>query len=156
MDLPYGVVTVGIVGLAVVQLVTALWMAVDPRSFFDGLGGFGTYNEHYMGDAAAFQGGVGLALLAALRWPALRAGALAAVTAMLALHAVNHWIDLGEAHRDWVGVFDGISLTVLTVLAVVLTLNAARGADARGHHDHGSRDRRMTSDGGTGIRRADA
>ncbi|MCK9247533.1 MAG: hypothetical protein M0P31_00925 [Solirubrobacteraceae bacterium] len=81
---------------------------------------------------AVTAGIVGLALLATLRWPALRSGVLAAATATLALHAVNHWVDLGEAHRDWVGVFDGVTLTGMALLGASLTASAMRGGGAEG------------------------
>lgn len=107
--------------VAAIQLGTALWMVVDPRGFFDQLGPFGVYNGHYLRDAAAFQGGLGLALAASLAWPVLRAGAFAAVLASTALHAVNHWVDVGEAHAgSSAGVVDAISLTLLAVALAVL------------------------------------
>jgi predicted anti-sigma-YlaC factor YlaD len=118
-------VPLGVAALAATHLVLGAWIGVWPRSFFDdGLGGFGPYNGHYLGDAAAFHAGIGVALLAALRWPALRAGTLAAAAGTLGLHAVNHWLDVGEAHRDAVGILDGVSLSVLAALALALTATA--------------------------------
>jgi hypothetical protein len=117
--------------VAAIQLGTALWMVVDPHGFFEQLGPFGVYNSHYLGDAAAFQGGLGLALAASLAWPALRAGAVAAVLASTALHAVNHWVDVSDAHAgSSAGIVDAISLTLLAVvlaglLRVVLRERAA-------------------------------
>jgi hypothetical protein len=103
--------------IAAIQLGTALWMVVDPRGFFEQLGPFGVYNSHYLGDAAAFVGGLGLALAASLAWPVLRAGAVAATLASTALHAVNHWVDVGDAHAGSdAGIVDAISLTLLSVV----------------------------------------
>jgi hypothetical protein len=102
--------------VAAIQLGTALWMVLAPHDFFARVGPFGTYNGHYLGDAAAFEGGLGLALAAALAWPALRAGALAATLASTALHAVNHWADVGDAHAGTnAGLADAVSLTALAV-----------------------------------------
>ncbi len=110
-------VTPAIAVIAAIQLGTALWMVVAPHDFFEQVGPFGVYNGHYLRDAAAFQGGLGLALAAALVWPALRAGALAAMLATTALHAVNHWVDVGEAHAgSSAGIVDAVSLTVLAVV----------------------------------------
>lgn len=120
-----------IVVVAAIQLGTALWMVVDPRGFFDQLGPFGTYNGHYLGDAAAFQGGLGLALAASLAWPALRAGAVAAVLASTALHALNHWVDVGDAHAgSSAGIVDAISLTLLALVLAVLLRVVLREARA--------------------------
>ena len=98
-----------------------------PHSFFGDIGAFGVYNSHYLGDAAAFQAGLGAALAAALVVPALRAGALAATLASTGFHALNHWIDVNDAHPGSdAGLGDAISLTVLFVLIAVLTSAAVR------------------------------
>jgi hypothetical protein len=124
-------VMIGIGLLAIVNLGGALWIVVAPHSFFDQLGPFGAYNRHYLGDAAAFQGGVGLALGAALAWPRLRAGALAAALGCTGLHALNHWIDAGAAHAgSSAGVADALSLTALALLAGML-LHAVTRESAR-------------------------
>jgi predicted anti-sigma-YlaC factor YlaD len=114
-------VTPAIALIALVQLGTALWMVVAPHDFFEQAGPFGVYNGHYLRDAAAFQGGLGVALVAALVWPALRAGALAAMLATTTFHALNHWIDVDEAHAGSnAGLSDAILLTVLALILVVL------------------------------------
>lgn len=121
----------GIALLALTYLVPAAWIVLAPHGFFDQIGPFGVYNPHYLGDAAAFQGGVGLALAAALRWPALRPGALAAALGFTALHALNHWIDAGNAHPGThAGLADALSLTLAALLTAGLlraSLSEARG-----------------------------
>jgi len=117
----------GIALLALVQLGTALWMVIAPHSFFRHVGPFGVYNGHYLGDAAAFQGGIGLALAAALAWPALEGGALAAALAVTSLHAINHWIDVDHAHAGTsAGPGDAISLTLLALATAWLLREALR------------------------------
>jgi len=114
----------GIALVAAIQLGTALWMVLAPHGFFDRVGPFGVYNGHYVADAAAFQGGLGVALAASLAWPALRAGAVAAALASTALHAINHWADVGDAHAGTsAGLTDAISLTALA-LALAWLLRA--------------------------------
>ena len=111
----------GIALLALTNLIPAAWIVLAPHGFFHQVGPFGAYNPHYLGYAAAFQGGVGLALAAALRWPALRPGALAAALGFTALHALNHWIDVGHAHPgSHAGIADALSLTLAAVLTVGL------------------------------------
>jgi hypothetical protein len=106
-----------VLGLA--QLVPALWIVIAPHSFFDHVGPFGTYNSHYLGDAAAFQAGIGLPLIAAARFENLRAGALAIALASVAVHAVNHWIDVNDAHPGSnADVTDAILLTVLALFTI--------------------------------------
>jgi hypothetical protein len=118
--------------LALVNLIPAVWILVAPHGFFHQLGPFGAYNGHFLRDAAALQGGVGIALGAALAWPALRAGALAAALGMTTLHAINHWADVGNAHSgSSAGIGDAVSLTVLALataglLAVALARRPER------------------------------
>lgn len=111
----------GIALLAVAYLGPATWAAIDPRSFFDDVGPFGAYNVHYIGDGAAFMGGVGLALAAALLWPPLRAGALVAAPAMTGLHAFNHWLDVSAANGDSnADVFAAVSLSAQFAFSLLL------------------------------------
>ncbi len=114
-------VPLGIGLLALLNLGPAIWIAVAPYSFFHQIGPFGVYNGHFLGDAAAFEGGIGLALAAAVRWPALRAGTLAAALGATALHALNHWIDVNHAHAGSnAGITDAVSLTLLAAFTAVL------------------------------------
>jgi hypothetical protein len=120
-------VPLGIAFLALVQVATAAWIVLGPHSFFDNIGAFGAYNSHYVGDTAAFQAGLGAALAAALVVPALRAGALAAALATTGFHALNHWIDVNDAHPGSdAGPADAIALTVLFVATAALTSAAVR------------------------------
>jgi hypothetical protein len=106
-----------VLGLA--QLVPALWIVIAPHSFFDHVGPFGTYNSHYLGDAAAFQAGIGLPLIAAARFENLRAGALAIALASVSVHAVNHWIDVNDAHPGSnADVTDALLLTILALFTI--------------------------------------
>jgi hypothetical protein len=97
----------------------ALWIAVAPHSFFDHVGPFGPYNSHFLGDAAAFQGGIGIALLAAAWLDQLRAGALTVALGAAGLHTINHWIDVNNANGgSSAGPADAILLTLLTLITI--------------------------------------
>jgi hypothetical protein len=120
-------VPLGVVLLALVYLVPALWILVAPHGFFHQIGPFGAYNGHYLRDAAALQGGIGLGLAAAVAWPALRAGALTIALAATGLHAINHWVDADAAHAGSnAGVGDAVSLTLLALVAAGLLVLAVR------------------------------
>ena len=120
-------VVLGAAVFGAIQLLTALSIVVAPHSFFDSVGAFGAYNSHYLGDVAAFQGGMGIALLASLRLPALRAGALAVTACATGLHAFNHWLDVGDAHAgSSAGIVDAVSLTIAFAFAVFVTRAAMR------------------------------
>jgi hypothetical protein len=118
------------VALGLTQLVPALWIVIAPHSFFAHVGPFGTYNSHYLGDAAAFQAGIAIPLIAAARYEALRAGALAVALAAISLHAINHWIDVNAANGSSnADVTDAVLLTILALLTVA-PLQAAMRKDA--------------------------
>lgn len=119
----------GIAALGVIHLITAVWIVVAPQNFFDNLATFGVYNSHFLYDVAMFEGGLAIALLASLRWQALRAGAVAAALATSVLHAVNHWFDINAAqagsHAD---VFGAISVSLLTAASAWLLYAITRPA----------------------------
>lgn len=116
--------------LGLVWLVPALWIVVAPHSFFAHVGPFGPYNRHYLGDAAAFQAGIGVALLAAAWFEPLRAGALMVALGGFGFHAINHWIDVNNANAgSSAGLTDGILLTIAT-LVTIAPLQAALRKEA--------------------------
>ena len=107
------------VALGLTQLVPALWIVIAPHSFFSHVGPFGTYNGHYLGDAAAFQAGIAIPLIAAARYEALRAGGLAVAFAAVSFHAINHWIDVNAANGSSnADVTDAVLLTILALLTI--------------------------------------
>lgn len=117
--------------LGLTWLGPALWIAVAPHSFFAHVGPFGSYNAHYLGDAAAFQAGIGAALLVAARVDQLRAGALAASLAAFGFHTINHWIDVNHANGGSnAGVTDAILLTFVTLITIAPLQAALRKEDS--------------------------
>lgn len=111
----------GIAAIAALQLFTAGWMLLAPRGFHASVGAFGPYNAHYLHDAMALSAGIGVALALAVRWPSLRAGTLAAATASVGLHAINHWHDLGnDEPGTYAGVIGALSQTSLAIVCAVL------------------------------------
>jgi len=124
------VVPAGVAALAAYQLALGLWMALAPRSFYDAVGPFGTYNAHYVVDTSTWQLAFGVALAVAVRQTSWRVPLLAFAVVQFALHAINHVVDVGEADPGWIGVFDAVSLSVATVVLVVL-LTVARGHEER-------------------------
>ncbi|MGH2905539.1 MAG: hypothetical protein ACRDKI_02075 [Solirubrobacterales bacterium] len=110
-----------IAALGVSQILISLWMVAAPHSFFEHVGPFGTYNSHYVGDVAAFQAGIGLALLASYWVPALRLGALFAMLSAVGLHVINHVVDISDAHAgSSAGWLDVLTISALFVLVAYL------------------------------------
>lgn len=113
---PPSVVTVGIATFAAIQLGLALLMAANPHRFYTAVGPFGAFNGHYIRDLATFYAATGVGLLLAIRRPSWRVPMLALMMIQYALHSVNHLIDIGNAHPEWNGYFDFVSLAAATVL----------------------------------------
>jgi hypothetical protein len=122
---------VALIAFGLLNLLTALGLAFTPGSFFESVGPYGVRNDHYMGDLAAYYAALGLALLAAARWPTWRVPVLAIAVVEGLLHAVNHLVDLDEANPAWLGPFNFIALVVLGALLVLLLVAATRGTSFR-------------------------
>ena len=82
----------------VTQAAIGILMWVAPGTFFDDIGPFGTRNDHYLGDLATFYIALGAAGLVAVRRPAWRVPVLALAALEYVLHALNHLLDVNEAH----------------------------------------------------------
>ena len=119
-------VTLLLLAFGVIYSGLTLWMFVDPQSFYDVIGPYGPFNSHYTRDSAAFQGGIGIAALAAVRWAALRPGAAVALSGATALHLVSHLIDFdGAEGQTAVDILEALILiptTLLTVWLVAVTV----------------------------------
>lgn len=123
---------VGLAAFALINVLTALFAAIDPRGFYDAIGPFPPYNEHYVRDAAAAMvGSLGVAQAIAVvrrRW---RVGVLGYSVLHFAFHAINHLVDIGDAEEDAIGIGDFVSLTVGALLLGWLFVRAVR-------EDHGA------------------
>jgi hypothetical protein len=124
-------VPAGVAALAVTNLVLGLWMAFSPRSFYDAIGPFGPYNDHYVRDVATWYLAFGAALVAAVRRPSWRAPLLGLAVLQYGLHTVNHVVDVGDADPGWVGVFDAVVLGLTTVLLAGLFRGALESEHTR-------------------------
>jgi hypothetical protein len=106
---------VGIV-MGISVLVPGLWAMFAPESFFENLGKFEPYNQHFIQDIGAFQIGLGAVLLLAT----LRGDLTSLTIALLgtgigaAAHAVSHVIG-----RD-LGGRPGLDIPMFTTSAVLL------------------------------------
>jgi hypothetical protein len=105
---------VGVLGAY--ELALGLWMVAAPRSFYDQVAAFGAYPPHFIRDTSTWQVALGVTLLAAVARPSWRAPLLAFAALQTGLHAINHWVDVDSASTLAIGLFDAISLTVLTAV----------------------------------------
>jgi hypothetical protein len=98
--------------------VLGLWAFAAPQSFYDQVAVYPPYSPHLIHDLGAFQAGLGISLLAGLRWPALLPGALIANLLAAVLHTASHVEDLGRGGH----VYD---LPVVAAVALILALAGA-------------------------------
>jgi hypothetical protein len=98
--------------------VLGLWAFAAPQSFYDHVAIYPPYSAHLIHDLGAFQAGLGIALLAGLRWPALLPGALLANLLAAVLHTASHVEDLGRGGHFY-------DLPVVAAVAVILALAGA-------------------------------
>jgi hypothetical protein len=126
----------GIALFAFLYLAEALFMLVSPHGFYKSIGGFDSYNPHYLRDVASFSAAIGVGLGVSLWRPSWRVPALAITTVQYALHSVNHLFDIDIAHPQWTGYFDFFSLAAATLVLVWLLRTAiARERAPAGPHD---------------------
>jgi peptidoglycan/LPS O-acetylase OafA/YrhL len=107
------------------QVVLGLLLWITPGLFFDEIGPYGVRNDHYMGDLATWYLALGAVALLSLRRVSWRVPVLALAFIQYALHSVNHLIDVGEAHPEWLGPANLVSLT-LTAVLLAWMLNVER------------------------------
>lgn len=105
----------GGVGVAAATfLVPGLWAFLWPSSFHEHVAGFEPFNLHLLHDVGAFQLGIGVALLGALRWRDALSVALLGAAAGAGVHAASHILDSHLGGR----VSDPWSLSLLALLLV--------------------------------------
>ena len=106
------------------HLALGAFQAIDPSAFFDGIGGFGAENEHYIRDTSTFPLAIGITGLLAASRTSWRLPVLTLSALLYAFHAINHAFDINESNEDWVGVFDVASLALGALLITWLARQA--------------------------------
>jgi hypothetical protein len=105
-----------LVAFAALQVLTGALLWLAPGFFFDEIGPYGVRNNHYMGDLATWHLTLGAAAFVAVRRSGWRVPVLAIAFLQLALHTLNHLIDVSEADPGWLGPANFVSLLLATVL----------------------------------------
>lgn len=117
----------GLAAFALINILTGIFAAIDPEGFYDAVGPFPPYNDHYVRDAAAaMQGSLGVAMAIAVFRRAWRVGVLGYAMLMFGFHALNHLVDIGDADPESIGVVDFVSLAVGAALLAWLFTRAVR------------------------------
>ncbi len=122
------VLTPALAVLALSQLLLAVWMVVDPGTFFANVGDFGPRNDHYIRDIATWEAALGVAAAIAVGRTSWRVPVLAFAVVQFAFHAANHIADVGAAHGATSGWGNAIELSASTVVLCLLLRVAVRQA----------------------------
>ena len=101
---------------AATQLLLAANQIIAPEQFFDGIGGFGERNDHYIRDTATFPLALAVGLFVAASRASWRAPVLAVALVQFATHTVNHIADAGDSDPSWAGPVDVASLALGALL----------------------------------------
>ena len=118
---------VGLAAFALINLLTGAFAAIDPEGFYDALGPFGPYNDHYIRDAAAaMQGSLGVAMAIAVFRRSWRVGVLGYAVLHFTFHSINHLVDIGDADPESVGVLDFVTLSIGALTLGWLFVRAVR------------------------------
>ncbi len=113
-------------------LAPGVWAFAAPHSFYDQLAPFPPYNRHLLHDIGAFQIGIGVALLLALRWSDARFVVFAGAAAGATVHVLSHFVDHDRGGKD-TDVFVFGAVAVLLVVAAALRWNGMQrgGSETR-------------------------
>ncbi len=112
----------GLGALGATSLAIAAYQALDPASFVDRIGPFGTASGHYLRDLATWAAAYGICLLVAIGRAAWRLPVLAVGIVQDALHLINHIADAGSADPVSTGIVDAVLLAALLGVTVWLYL----------------------------------
>jgi peptidoglycan/LPS O-acetylase OafA/YrhL len=96
-----------------------IWAFFSPRSFYDSLATYPPFHAHFVRDIGAFNFGIGISLLAALRFRDSLLVALTGAAAAAVAHALSHLIDRGQGGRDSDPIVFALLAAVLVAAAVV-------------------------------------
>ena len=104
-------VVAALAGLFLIAL--GLWAFLDPRTFFEQLATWPSYNQHFLHDLGAFQVGLGAVLVLAVIFRDVLFVALGGVGIGGAMHALSHVIDREEGGRASDPILFGLVALVL-------------------------------------------
>ncbi len=79
--------------LGVIHVAGGLALLFAPQWFFDNIGNYPPFNQHYMGDAGSFLTAIGVGLLWAARNPARYRALIGVALISNVLHLINHMYD---------------------------------------------------------------
>ena len=101
---------------AATQLLLAANQIFAPEQFFEGVGGFGERNDHYIRDTATIPLALAFGLLVAASRRSWRAPVLAVALVQFVTHMINHIADAGDSDPSWAGPVDVASLALGALL----------------------------------------
>lgn len=105
-----------VAALGIYHFVLGAVMVVVPRTFFDEIAAFGTYNAHFIRDLATFYVALGAVMLIAARRQSWRRPVLTFAVLQYTFHVVNHTFDVNESEPGWIGPLTLIALAAVGAL----------------------------------------
>jgi hypothetical protein len=108
------------------HLALGAFMVAAPKTFFEEIGPFGPYNDHYVRDNATIYLALGIVLLISVARERWQVPVLAFAALQYGLHVLNHLWDIDDADPTWVGPVDAIVLALIGVFLGWLALRRYR------------------------------
>jgi hypothetical protein len=113
------------------MVVVGVWILFGPHSFYDQLAVFRPYNRHFLHDAGAFQVGLGVAVLLALRWSDALVVTLGAVAVGSWLHVASHVVDRHIGGRPATDIPGLAALAALATIGAIARIRETGGGRPR-------------------------
>ena len=99
--------------LGAYHLLLGVAMVAAPRTFFDDVATYGTFNDHYLRDVASFYLALGVVMLVAVAKTSWQTPLLAFATLQYVLHVLNHLWDISDTDPGWLGPANVASLALI-------------------------------------------
>jgi hypothetical protein len=88
-------------------------MVAAPRTFFDEVGPYPPYNDHYIRDTATIYLALGAVLMIAAARRSWQVPLLVLALVQYALHVLNHVWDVSDTDPAWLGPANLVTLTLI-------------------------------------------
>jgi MYXO-CTERM domain-containing protein len=119
-----------LVAAGIYHAVLGAVMVIAPREFYDSVGAFPPYNDHYVRDVSTFYLALGAVMLIAAARRSWQVPVLFLAVLQYGLHVLNHLWDVSDSDPGWVGPVDVAALGLIA-LALAWLLRIAQAEERR-------------------------
>ena len=110
------IVAIALLVAGATQVLTGVWLLLDPGGFYDAVATYPPRNDHFLRDLGSWNVALGAAAIYGARRPAWRTPMLGLLALQYALHTVSHVIDVDDTDPESLGVVNLVAIAAGAVL----------------------------------------